>query len=190
VMCAECEAEYHDPADRRFHAQPVCCPACGPRLRLIDTRHNEKAGDPLAEAARILAGGQGLAVKGLGGDPRAGDAGGQAAGAGRPAGGAGKRGEDKPFALMAANVAAARELCEVDETGQSLLASARRPVVLLPRRAGAPVADAVAPGNRQLGVMLPYTPLHHLLLRKVGPPIVLTSRNVSDEPIAHTDAHP
>jgi hydrogenase maturation protein HypF len=84
-------------------------------------------------------------------------------------------------------VAAARELCEVDETGQSLLASARRPVVLLPRRPGAPVADAVAPGNRQLGIMLPYTPLHHLLLARLGRPIVLTSGNASDEPIAYTD---
>jgi hydrogenase maturation protein HypF len=88
---------------------------------------------------------------------------------------------------MVADLAAARELCEVDETGESLLASARRPVVLLARRPGAPVAGAVAPGNRQLGIMLPYTPLHHLLLAEVGRPIVLTSGNVSDEPIAYTD---
>jgi hydrogenase maturation protein HypF len=184
TMCAECEAEYHDPANRRFHAQPVCCPACGPRLRLIDTRHNERAGDPLAEAARVLAGGQVLAVKGLGGYHLAVDAGSQAAASALRVR---KHREDKPFALMAVDVVAARELCEVDDTGQWMLASARRPVVLLPRRAGAPVADAVAPGNRQLGVMLPYTPLHHLLLAKVGRPIVLTSGNVSDEPIAYTD---
>jgi len=185
AMCAECEAEYHNPADRRFHAQPVCCPACGPLLRLLDAGGAEAAGDPLAGAARLLAGGQVLAVKGLGGYHLAVDAGSQAAATALRAR---KHREDKPFALMAADMAAARELCEVGETGQSLLASARRPIVLLPRRAGAPIADAVAPGNRQLGIMLPYTPLHHLLLRKVGRPIVLTSGNVSDEPIAYTDA--
>jgi hydrogenase maturation protein HypF len=211
-MCAECAAEYHDPANRRFHAQPVCCAACGPRLLLLDARGAEAArdargaeaaggarsaeaagdargpgtaADPLAAAARLLAGGQVLAVKGLGGYHLAVDAASQAAASALRAR---KHREDKPFALMVADVAAALELCEVDETGQSLLVSARRPVVLLPRRAGAPVADAVAPGNRQLGIMLPYTPLHHLLLREVGRPIVLTSGNVSDEPIAYTDA--
>jgi hydrogenase maturation protein HypF len=184
TMCAACAAEYHDPADRRFHAQPVCCPACGPRLRLLDARGAEAAGDPLTGAARLLAGGQVVAVKGLGGYHLAVDAGSQAAASALRAR---KHREDKPFALMVADVAAARELCEVDETGQLLLASPRRPVVLLARRAGAPVADAVAPGNRQLGIMLPYTPLHHLLLAKVGRPIVLTSGNVSDEPIAYTD---
>jgi hydrogenase maturation protein HypF len=184
-MCAECAAEYHNPADRRFHAQPVCCPACGPRLRLLDARGAQVAGNPLAGAARLLAGGQVLAVKGLGGYHLAVDAGSQTAASALRAR---KHREDKPFALMVADVAAARELCEVDETGQSLLTSTRRPVVLLARRAGAPVADAVAPGNRQLGIMLPYTPLHHLLLGEVGRPIVLTSGNVSDEPIAYTDA--
>jgi hydrogenase maturation protein HypF len=184
TMCAECEAEYRNPADRRFHAQPVCCPACGPRLRLLDTRQNEMAGNPLAEAARLLAGGHVVAVKGLGGYHLAVDAGSEdAASALR----ARKHREDKPFALMVADLAAARELCEVDETGESLLASARRPVVLLARRPGAPVAGAIAPGNRQLGIMLPYTPLHHLLLGEAGRPIVLTSGNVSDEPIAYTD---
>jgi hydrogenase maturation protein HypF len=183
-MCAACEAEYHDPADRRFHAQPVCCPACGPRLRLVDARGAGIGGEPLAEAARLLAGGQVVAVKGLGGYHLAVDAGSQAAASALRAR---KHREDKPFALMVADVAAARELCEVDETGQSLLASTRRPVVLLARRDGAPVAAAVAPGNRQLGIMLPYSPLHHLLLREVGRPVVLTSGNVSDEPIAYRD---
>src|SRR6266516_544361 len=184
TMCAECEAEYRNPADRRFHAQPVCCPACGPRLRLLDTRQNEMAGNPLAEAARLLAGGHVVAVKGLGGYHLAVDASSEAAASALRAR---KHREDKPFALMVADLAAARELCEVDETGESLLASARRPVVLLARRPGAPVAGAVAPGNRQLGIMLPYTPLHHLLLAEAGHPIVLTSGNVSDEPIAYTD---
>jgi hydrogenase maturation protein HypF len=185
AMCADCAAEYHDPADRRFHAQPVCCPACGPRLRLLDSGGAQTAGDPLAGAVSALRRGQVLAVKGLGGYHLAVDAGSQDATALLRAR---KHREDKPFALMVADVAAARDRCEVDEVAAGLLASTRRPVVLLPRRPGAPVADAVAPGNRQLGVMLPYTPLHHLLLRDFGSPIVLTSGNVSDEPIAYQDA--
>jgi len=185
AMCAACAAEYHDPADRRFHAQPVCCPVCGPRLRLLDAQGAEVTGEPLAEAARRLAAGEVAAVKGLGGYHLAVDAGSEQAAAALRAR---KHREDKPFAVMVADVAAARALCEVDEAGEILLDSPRRPIVLLPRRCGAPVADAVAPGNRQLGIMLPYTPLHHLLLRELGRPIVLTSGNVSDEPIAFTDA--
>jgi hydrogenase maturation protein HypF len=218
AMCADCAAEYHDPANRRFHAQPVCCPACGPRLRLLDAAGAELlgtsaapgdavprdaapadvlAGDPLAGAVRALRQGQVLAIKGLGGYHLAVDAANQDAAARLRAR---KHREDKPFALMAADVTAASQLCEVDEVAAGLLASGRRPVVLLPRRALAPgrarmlgrpetpVADAVAPGNRQLGIMLPYTPLHHLLLRDFGRPIVLTSGNVSDEPIAYLDS--
>jgi hydrogenase maturation protein HypF len=190
AMCADCAAEYHDPADRRFHAQPVCCPACGPRLRLLDAAGDALAGDALAGdalagAVSALRQGQVLAVKGLGGYHLAVDAASEDAVAALRAR---KHREDKPFALMAADIAAARELCEVDEVAAGLLASARRPVVLLPRRPGAPVADAVAPGHRQLGIMLPYTPLHHLLLRDFAQPIVLTSGNVSDEPIAYLDA--
>jgi hydrogenase maturation protein HypF len=179
IMCSECAAEYHDPGDRRFHAQPTCCPLCGPLLRLIGGD-----GEPLAGAAAVLREGRVLAVKGLGGYHLAVDAASEPAAAalrGR------KQREDKPFAVMVANLAAARELCEVDDVAAGLLASARRPVVLLPRREGADVAPSVAPGNRQLGIMLPYTPLHHLLLAEVGRPIVLTSGNVSDEPIAYED---
>ncbi len=98
-----------------------------------------------------------------------------------------KHREDKPFAVMVADVAAARELCAVDEAAAAVLTSARRPIVLLPRRPGTAVAAAVAPGNRQLGIMLPYTPLHHLLLAAVAGPLVLTSGNCSDEPIAYRD---
>jgi hydrogenase maturation protein HypF len=184
TMCAACAAEYHDPASRRFHAQPVCCPACGPRLRLLGARGAGVPGEPLAQAGQWLADGRVLAVKGLGGYHLAVDATSQAAAAalrGR------KHRADKPFAVMVADLAAARELCEVDDLGQALLTSARRPVVLLPRRPGAPVAGAVAPANSELGLMLPYTPLHHLLLRQVTRPIVLTSGNVSDEPIAYRD---
>ncbi len=139
----------------------------------------------LAEAARRLAAGQVVAVKGLGGYHLAVDARSEGAASALRAR---KHREDKPFAVMVADMAAARELCEVDDLARALLVGPGRPVVLLPRRPGAPVADSVAPGNRQLGVMLPYTPLHHLLLREVGQPIVLTSGNVSDEPIAYQDA--
>jgi hydrogenase maturation protein HypF len=188
-LCAECAAEYSDPADRRFHAQPVCCPACGPRLRLlnafgVEAFDVERVGDPIVSAAALLADGQVLAIKGLGGYHLAVDAGSEPAAAALRER---KHREDKPFALMAADVEAAARLCEVDETAASLLASGRRPIVLLPRRADAPVASAVAPGSRQLGVMLPYTPLHHLLVKALGRPMVLTSGNTSDEPIAYDD---
>jgi hydrogenase maturation protein HypF len=196
AMCERCAAEYHDPADRRFHAQPVCCPACGPRLSLrsadgspletggpLETGAPPAAGGPLGAAAALLRDGRVLAVKGLGGYHLAVDALSEAAAATLRAR---KHREDKPFAVMAASLDAARQLCEVDETAAGLLASPRRPIVLMPRRPGT-VAAAVAPGNRQLGVMLPYTPLHHLLLEAVAGPVVLTSGNVSDEPIAYRD---
>jgi len=184
VMCEPCAAEYHDPANRRFHAQPVCCPACGPRLALRSADGRPQAdGDPLAAAAALLRDGKIVAVKGLGGYHLAVDAAREEAAAALRAR---KHREDKPFAVMAASLAAARQLCEVDETAAALLTSPRRPIVLLPRRPGT-VAASVAPGNRQLGVMLPYTPLHHLLLEAAGGPIVLTSGNLSDEPIAYRD---
>jgi hydrogenase maturation protein HypF len=183
-MCERCAAEYHDPADRRFHAQPVCCPACGPRLALSADHDSGGHDDPLRAAAGLLRQGQVLAVKGLGGYHLAADAAcEQAVAALRRR----KHREDKPFAVMAADLAAARQLAEVDEAAAALLTSPARPIVLLPRRPGAAVARAAAPGNRQLGVMLPYTPLHHLLLQAVTRPIVLTSGNVSDEPIVYRD---
>ena len=203
AMCERCAAEYHDPADRRFHAQPTCCPACGPRLALLDQAGNplpadqagnplpaDQAGDPLpaeplAGAADLLRRGRVLAVKGLGGYHLAVDAGCETAVAALRAR---KHREDKPFAVLAADLAAARLLAEVDEAAADLLTSASRPIVLLPRRPGAEVAQATAPGNRQLGIMLPYTPLHHLLTGALSRPMVLTSGNVSDEPIAYDDA--
>jgi hydrogenase maturation protein HypF len=184
VMCARCAAEYEDPADRRFHAQPVCCPACGPRLRLLTTAGTPLPGEPLAATAGELRRGKVLAIKGVGGYHLAVDARSESTAAALRER---KHREDKPFAIMVADIAAARELCEVDEAAESLLTSARRPIVLLPRLPGSAVARAVAPGNRQLGLMLPYTPLHHLLLRLVDRPIVLTSGNSSDEPIVYAD---
>ena len=185
AMCERCAAEYHDPADRRFHAQPTCCPACGPRLALLDQAGNALPGEPLAGAADLLAHGRVLAIKGLGGYHLAVDAGCETAAAALRAR---KHREDKPFAVLAADLAAARLLAEVDGAAADLLTSASRPIVLLPRRPGAAVAEATAPGNRQLGIMLPYTPLHHLLIGALGRPMVLTSGNVSDEPIAYDDA--
>ncbi|MFI7108113.1 carbamoyltransferase HypF [Nonomuraea sp. NPDC050227] len=184
AMCARCSREYRDPGDRRFHAQPVCCPACGPSLRLLDADGRPQPGDPVGAAALWLARGRILAVKGVGGYHLAAVAGDeQAVGALR----ARKRREGKPFAVLAADLAAARELVLLTPAAERVLSGPRRPVVLLPRRSGAPVAEAVAPGNRELGVMLPATPLHHLLAVRLGRPAVLTSGNRSDEPIAHRD---
>ncbi|MCW3840554.1 carbamoyltransferase HypF [Micromonospora yasonensis] len=183
-LCSDCAAEYADPGDRRFHAEPVCCPACGPALRLVDADGHPLPGEPLDTAVRWLRDGLIVAVKGLGGyhlatradhDPAVSTL------------RARKHREEKPFALMAADLRAARTLVDVPPAAEPVLTGARRPVVLLPRRADAPVAGSVAPGNRELGVMLPYSPLHHLLLARLGIPIVLTSGNVSDEPIAHRD---
>ncbi len=188
-MCADCAGEYHDPADRRFHAQPVCCPACGPRLRFVGSGSaGDPAGDPLARAVRLLRAGGVLAVKGLGGYHLA------ALATDEPAVAAlrsRKHREDKPFAVMAGDLDEARRLCVVDPAEERLLTGPARPVVLLRRlpdaSAALSVAPSVAPGNRWLGVLLPYTPLHHLLLRALGGPTVLTSGNVSDEPIAYRD---
>jgi hydrogenase maturation protein HypF len=184
AMCEPCAAEYHDPADRRFHAQPTCCPACGPRLALRVKTRSAQRGGPLAGAAALLRQGHVVAVKGLGGYHLAADAAGEKAVAELRAR---KHREDKPFAVLVADLAAARRLCEVDAAAADLLASRGRPIVLLTRRSEAEVAAATAPGNRSLGIMLPYTPLHHLLLKAVGRPIVLTSGNISDEPIAYRD---
>ncbi|GAA3120315.1 carbamoyltransferase HypF [Streptosporangium carneum] len=184
AMCEDCAREYHDPGDRRFHAQPVCCPACGPRLRLLDRVGGRVAGDPLQGAVELLRGGRVLAVKGLGGYHLA------AVASCEPAVAAlrsRKHREDKPFAVMVSDLAGARRLCEVDGAEERLLTAPSRPIVLLRRRGDADVAPSVAPGSRWLGLMLPYTPLHHLLLRRLAEPAVLTSGNVSDEPIAYLD---
>ncbi|WP_460768655.1 carbamoyltransferase HypF [Nocardiopsis nanhaiensis] len=184
VMCERCAEEYEDPADRRFHAQPVCCPECGPQLRLVGKSGGGIPGDPIVQGAQLLGEGRILAVKGLGGYHLAADAtDGRACAELRTR----KHREDKPFAVMVPDLGAARRLCEVDGAAERVLTGRRRPIVLVPRRHGARVAEAVAPGNRELGLMLPYTPVHELLLRAVGRPLVLTSGNVSDEPIAFED---
>ena len=180
AMCPACAAEYEDPLDRRFHAQPNACPECGPRARLVGA----DAEDAVAAAASALHDGAILAVKGVGGYHLACRADDEAAVAALRAR---KHREDKPFALMAPTVVAARALVALGPVEEDLLVSGARPIVLARRRPDAAVAAAVAPGAPELGVMLPYSPLHHLLLADVGAPLVLTSGNVSDEPITYTD---
>ena len=183
AMCSDCAGEYADPADRRFHAQPIACAACGPRLTL--EADEAGAGDPLDAAAAMLRAGRILAVKGLGGYHLAclaGDPDAVALLRQR------KARDDKPFAVMVPSLGAARSLCEVSEDAAELLASAAAPIVLVPRRAGCPLPEALAPGLDRLGLMLPYTPLHHLLLRAVGGPLVMTSGNLSNEPQVIDDA--
>ena len=186
TMCARCQAEYEDPADRRFHAQPNACPDCGPSLELFDPAGEAVSTaddlDPLAAAGRALHEGRIVAVKGLGGFHLACRADDEAAVAALRAR---KHREDKPFALMAASIEAAGSLVALGAHERALLSRPERPIVLAPRLAGAAVADAVAPFSRELGVMLPYSPLHHLLLEDAGATLVLTSGNLSDEPIAY-----
>ena len=179
TMCPACRAEYEDPADRRFHAQPNACPECGPSLRLIGA-----AGDPLRATASALAAGAIVAIKGIGGYHLACLAASERTVAGLRAR---KHREDKPFALMAPSLAVAKSLVSLSARALELLTGPARPIVLASRRAGAPVAESVAPGAPELGVMLPYSPLHHLLLADVGETLVMTSANVSDEPIAYRD---
>lgn len=174
-LCPDCRAEYEDPADRRFHAQPVACPACGPRVWL-QVAGMERPVDPVAEAARRLRAGEILAVKGLGGFHLACDAANPDALATLRAR---KHRPSKPFALMA-TLAMAEDLCHLTDADRALLADPAAPVVLAPSRGMLP--DAVAPGIGSLGVMLPYTPLHHLLLDAFGGPLVMTSGNLSGEP--------
>ena len=184
-MCPRCRAEYEDPLDRRFHAQPNACPECGPRARLADRDGNElESADPVAAAAAALLDGRIVAIKGIGGYHlacRADDERAVAALRSR------KHREDKPFALMAGDVAGAGELVELDERERELLAGRERPIVIARRRPGAAVAPSVAPASPDLGVMLPYSPLHILLLADAGVPLVMTSGNVSNEPIAYRD---
>ncbi len=192
-MCSHCRREYDDPADRRFHAQPNACPACGPSVRLTDASGRELPAaehDAIAHAAALLRAGAVVAIKGLGGYHLACDPfNASAVRALR----ARKAREDRPFALMARNLDGIRALCQVTPVEETLLAAPARPIVVLERRddlAGtAPsVAVEVAPRQKTLGMMLAYTPLHHLLLHDLGSPLVMTSGNRSSEPIAYRDA--
>jgi hydrogenase maturation protein HypF len=185
-MCADCAREYADPGDRRFHAQPIACPACGPRvsLRGADGRPVEAA-DPIAAAGAALASGSIVAVKGLGGYHLACDARSPVAVRRLRAR---KRREEKPLAVMVASLDAARAIADLAPAEEELLASVERPVVLCRRRDEAILAPEVAPGSPLVGLLLAYSPLHVLLLEAAGRPLVMTSGNLTDEPIAFEDA--
>jgi len=182
-MCPACLREYENPYDRRFHAQPNACWQCGPQVELWDKRGRPiESRDPIAEAARALRSGLIVAVKGLGGFHLAADATDAAAVALLRER---KRRVEKPFAVMVPDLEAARELCELDLPAQAVLESAQRPIVLLAKKQSTLIAEEVAPFNRYLGIFLPYTPLHYLLLRAGNfKALVMTSGNLSEEPIA------
>ena len=188
IMCTRCRAEYDNPRDRRFHAQPNACPDCGPRLSLSDAGGDPLSGDPLSEARRLLAGGRIVAIKGVGGFHLACDATSEAA-VSRLRERKGREG--KPLALMVADLRDAERLCVISTEERRLLDSTARPIVLLRARQASGVAPSVAPGLGRLGVMLPYSPLHHLLFNTPEgtlPPLVMTSGNRSEEPIARDNA--
>ena len=186
TMCSACQAEYDDPSNRRFHAQPNACDACGPRVSLrfpngTPYRANDEP-DAIRATARAISEGAIVAVKGLGGYHlacRADDADAVARLRAR------KQRDDKPFAIMVKSVRAARSLVALNRHEARLLVDAARPIVLARARNSHALAPGVAPQKRDLGVMLPYTPIHHLLLADVDAPLVMTSGNRSDEPIAY-----
>ncbi len=180
-MCEDCRSEYDEPRDRRYHAQPVACPACGPKLGLRSATGDSIEGDPIDACASLLESGSIVALKGLGGYQLACDATDAAAVARLRER---KRRYGKPFALMVADTEWANRLCEASAREIEALQSRERPIVLMKRRAGNAIAPEVAPGLDTMGVMLPYTPLHHLLMRRVSCPLVMTSGNLSEEPIA------
>ena len=180
TMCERCQAEYDDPTDRRFHAQPNACPDCGPHLELWEREGRVAVDDPLKEAAALLREGKVLAIKGLGGFHLACDATSDQAVATLRR----RKGRvSKPFALMVKDMEEAHSLCEISPVEEELMRSTRAPVVLLREKAGSPVSRMVAPSQSYQGVMLPYTPLHHLLLAECGTVLVMTSGNYTEEPI-------
>ena len=181
-QCSDCESEYTTPSDRRFHSETNSCPACGPRL-WFETGDDETCGarDALAAAARLIRAGRIVAVRGLGGFHLAVNAASDDAVARLRAR---KHRDAKPFAVMVRCLSDAAELVDLTDAASELLSSAVRPVVILPARATSSISRFVAPGIGSLGVMLPSTPLHSLLLEMVGAPVVMTSGNLSDEPIA------
>ncbi len=180
-MCPECQAEYDNPLDRRFHAQPNACPKCGPRLELLDAKGNHVENtDIIVTASQLLQKGKILAIRGLGGFLLACDATSQkTVELMRKR----KRRPFKPLAIMVADIEEAKRHCYISEAEAKLLTSPQSPIVLLQWKPESTVCQAIAPNLKYLGVMLPYTPLHHLLLRGVELPLVMTSGNISEEPI-------
>jgi hydrogenase maturation protein HypF len=181
-MCPECRREYENPLNRRFHAQPNACPVCGPQLELrLAPGTRVDCEDVIKKASELLKSGQIVGVKGLGGFLLACDATSEAA-VNRLR--QRKQRPGKPLAVMVAGMDEVRQHCEVDAVEEKLLLSPGSPIVLMKWKVDSNITRAVAPGLKYLGVMLPYTPLHHLLLRETGRPLVMTSGNLSEEPIA------
>ncbi len=181
-MCEQCRAEYDDPRNRRFHAQPNGCSNCGPLVTLYDNKGNKiEASDTISRAAELIRSGFILAIKGLGGFHLAVDATNDTAVAelrnrkGR---------EEKPFSIMALNLDRVYQFAQVTADDEAFLISRQKPIVLLKKKESNGICKSIAPGNRYFGVMLPYTPLHYLLLDQVETPLVMTSGNISEEPIA------
>jgi hydrogenase maturation protein HypF len=181
-MCPRCQAEYDDPADRRFHAQPNACAVCGPHVRLCDKQgHRVDTDDPIGKTAELLKQGRVVAIKGLGGFHLAVDALNDAA---VKALRTRKHREEKPLALMSPDLACVQKYAKITGDERKLLTSIQRPIVLLPKKEPNSIAADVSPRNRYFGVMLPYTPLHYLLLAHGFSALVMTSGNLSEEPIA------
>ena len=185
-MCPLCREEYENPLNRRFHAQPNACPECGPKLVLLDAEGKKTScRDALKKTASLLNSGKIIAVKGLGGFLLACDATSDSAvdrlrrRKNRPA---------KPLAVMIESLTETKNHCYISSIESGLLESPGSPIVLLRWEKGSTIAKAVAPGLDYLGVMLPYSPLHHLLMHEAGRPIVMTSGNISEEPIAQYNA--
>ncbi|MGA2157664.1 MAG: carbamoyltransferase HypF [Dehalococcoidia bacterium] len=181
-MCQDCQREYEDPLDRRFHAQPNACPVCGPQLDLVDNKGKPVGYDDIIQkTASLLREGSIIAVKGLGGFLLACNA--------ENAGSVTllrqrKRRPSKPFAVMLRDMDEARKHCEITQAEERLLKSPQSPIVLLKWKPGSSICKEVGPGLKYLGVMLPYTPLHHLIMRETALPLIMTSGNLSEEPIA------
>ncbi len=181
-MCPQCQAEYDNPFDRRFHAQPNACPYCGPGVELVNVSGDIiSCSDPVLHASQLLKRGKIVALKGLGGFLLACNANNASAIATLRQR---KHRPFKPFAIMVRDLDEAKEHCKISEKEERLLSSAQSPIVLMNWKEDSPIAKDVAPHQKYLGIMLPYTPLHHLLVRDTGFPIVMTSGNLSEEPIA------
>ena len=184
-MCEKCSSEYADPLNRRYHAQPNACGACGPELRLVLSNGSGAEGDPIGETIELLRKGRIVAVKGLGGyhlavSPERGDWVRRLRER--------KRRPSKPFALMAADLETARRHCTVSQLEEELLLSPARPIVLLRRKGeGDLLPNEIAPDTNRLGIMLPYTPLHHLLMQEGPRLLIMTSANFSEEPLVYRD---
>ena len=184
AMCPECCREYEAVADRRFHAEPNACPRCGPTLRIFDPNGDQAAAepDPIRAAAGAIAAGRIVAIRGIGGFHLACDATSSAAVRRLRSR---KRREQKPLAVMVRDLAEAQRLADLTQPETAILVSSERPIVLVRRRDCTELASEIAPDNPMLGLMLPYSPLHYLIVAEVGRPLVMTSGNLSEEPIAY-----